>query len=139
MIGDVDSSVHMSVQTGFAYGHLVKKVECANYIVKGYTAKLYSISEDTKTFKMKEGAEARKLLTMTNIKTIKLLARATIEQYAENLTPRDSQAVKRLRSGMINGPYHVYGIHKRCEADVCPIKNYDKEEIAAKKKADSHS
>lgn len=100
--------------------------------MKRYTAKLYSISKNTKPFKTKEGAEARKLLT-SNIKTMKHLPRARIKRHAANLTPGDSQAVKRLRTDLKNGSYHVYGIRKLCEADVCLIKNDDKEEIAAKK------
>lgn len=88
------------------------------------STKLYSISKETKTFKTKERAEARKLLT-TNIKTMKHLARATVKRHAANLTPVDSQAVKRLRTDLKNGSYHVNGIHKLCEADVCLIKNDD--------------
>lgn len=67
-----------------------------------------------------------------NIQTMKLLARATFKQQPGNFTS-DSQAVKRLTTNRKNGPYHVFGMRKRCQIKTNMIKKNGKVESAAKK------
>lgn len=132
LIGDGDSSVYTSVITGVSYGYLVQKVECANHVVKCYTKKLYAVAKDSKSIPTQEGIDSRKLLSSTNIKTLKNLARATIKRHAEAATSVTTNAVNKLRSQLKNGPYHCFGIHDNCPGEVCPIRRGESVESAAK-------
>lgn len=123
MIGDGDSSVHLAVLTGVSYGHIVKKIECANHVVKCYTKRLFTVAKNAKLFPGKEGIEARKLLSSQNIITMKHLARSTIKRHSSALSgPVTPFAIENLRTQLKNGPYHVFGLHENCPSDCCPVK-----------------
>ena len=46
LIGDGDSSVYNTILTGVPYGHDMKKVECANHVVKCYRTRLEAVVKD---------------------------------------------------------------------------------------------
>lgn len=43
-IGDGDSSVYSKLREKVSYGHMIKKTECKNHVIKNYTSALYKVS-----------------------------------------------------------------------------------------------
>lgn len=120
-IGDGDSSVHLQVLSRVDYGATIEKRECANHVVKCYTSHLYGIAKTNK------GNSQH--LSGPRIKRIKNGARRAIAHYAKELKKFEGTEIekkqeqkrltKELAEDLINGPRHVFGLHKNCRPYFC--------------------
>lgn len=112
IISDGDSSALAKIQQFVSYGRYVVKLECANHMVRNYTAKLHKITKDT-THDITHRKELTQLIPrLTNG------ARAAIKEAGENRHNSDV-----LRRDLINGPLHVFGEHKNCRNTFCNRKD----------------
>ena len=50
-IGDGDSSVYLALISGMPYGSFIKKLECANHVVKCYRTALENLVHDKPSYK----------------------------------------------------------------------------------------
>jgi hypothetical protein len=105
LIGDGDSSVFARVRERAPFGYKIKKMECANHMVKCYTSKLYTMVNN-----VKYDTKSRSLLRK-EIKRLKSAARCAIKRCEGNIT--------QLKLDLKNGPNHVFGEHSECRADYC--------------------
>ena len=111
-IGDGDSSVHPTLVNEVpVWGHIIKKVECANHSTKCYRSSLEKLVQDNPQYKGKgkltEGM--RKRLTKAARCAIKMRSLETDRRKAVHLLQRDLE----------NSPLHCFGIHRNCSPDYC--------------------
>ena len=113
-IGDGDSSIHPNLITGVpGWGHIIRKVECANHTVKCYRGALEKLAEQKPHYKGKGR------LTESMRKQLTKAARCAIKMRSA-LTDK-KEAAKLLRQDLRNGPYHCFGDHSHCSTDYCRV------------------
>ncbi|KAL9975222.1 hypothetical protein ACROYT_G012355 [Oculina patagonica] len=111
LIGDGDSSVHKAVVDSVpAYGSRVRKIECANHAVRCYRKSLHDLVEAHPEWKGRNG------LSKMKIKKIAAGARAAMKMHSK------TGDVEALRRDLRNGPYHVFGDHRKCSVSFCKAK-----------------
>ena len=112
--GDADSSVHANLVTQVpGWGHVIRKVECANHAVKCYRGALERLVMEKPHYK------GRGKLTVAMRKHLTTAARCAIKmRSAESDAKRGTQL---LRQDLRNGPLHCFGIHSYCSTDYCKI------------------
>ena len=110
LVGDRDSSVYKSVLEKVVYGRRVKKLECANHVVRCYRKSLHELLKLHPEWKGRNG------LTQQKLRKITAGARAEIRMHS---TSGDVQA---LRRDLLNGPNHVFGDHHKCNKQFCKTK-----------------
>ena len=104
LIGDGDSSVHKAVGDSLPkYGRRVKKIECANHAIRCYRKSLHDLVDAHPEWKGRNG--------LSKMKIKKIAAGA-----------RETGNVEALRRDLRNGPYHVFGDHRKCSASLCKAK-----------------
>ena len=54
MIGDEDSSVHLTVNISVPYGHHVQKLQRSNYVVKCFRCRLEKLVKENITFRVQK-------------------------------------------------------------------------------------
>ncbi|XP_031327537.1 uncharacterized protein LOC116166782 isoform X2 [Photinus pyralis] len=106
-IADGDSSVFAKIKQKVTYGNEVEKIHCSNHAVKNYGKALYKIKNDTAI-----ALQARKFLTVKNIKALQEIAMKVLYENAHGL-------VEDLKTDLMNGPKHVYGDHSSCKESYC--------------------
>ena len=113
-IGDGDSSVYPTLtQNVPGWGHLIKKLECANHACKCYRGALEKLVQDNSSYK----GSGR--LTQKMRKRLVSAARCAIRMRS---TESDRQkALTALRKDLLNGPCHSFGIHTDCSPDFCTV------------------
>ena len=113
-IGDGDSSVYPSLITGVPqWGHVIKKIECANHAIKCYRGALEKLAQANPQYKGKGG------LTSTMCKRLTKAARCAIKMRSE--IPNRKHAAELLRADLRNGPLHCFGVHTNCSTDYCKV------------------
>lgn len=115
-IGDGDSSVHSKIMSSVWYGRDVRKIECANHVVKNYTKALYELA--------KRDQFARKILSTSRIERMKICVRKMIRYRAEERV--ESGGDRDVSAGLLtndvrNAAFHVLGHHGKCEKYFCNI------------------
>lgn len=122
-VGDGDSSVYPTLlQNVTGWGHLIKKLECANHACKCYRGALEKLVQDNPSYK----GSGR--LTQKMRKRLVSAARCAIRMRS---TESDGKkALAGLRKDLLNGPCHSFGIHTDCSPDFCTIAQ-DKQSAAS--------
>ena len=110
VIGDGDSSVMCDIQQFVpVWGHMVKKIECANHAIKCYRNRLEKITQDFPKYKGKGK------LTQRVIQRLTAGARCAIKMHKE------SNDIALLRADLRNGPSHVFNDHSFCNPSFCKV------------------
>lgn len=110
VIGDGDSSVMCDIQQYVPiWGHMVKKIECANHAIKCYRNRLEKIVQDFPKYKGKGK------LTQRTIQRLTAGARCAIKMHKE------SNNVAQLRADLRNGPSHIFNDHSKCNSSFCKV------------------
>ncbi len=111
-IGDGDSSVYSTLlQNVPGWGHVIKKLECANHACKCYRGALERLVQDNPSYKGSGG------LTKVIRKKLVTAARSAIRMHSRE--PDTKKALKLLKHDLCNGPQHCFGNHEHCSTDFC--------------------
>ena len=107
MIGDGDSSVHLSVSISVPYGRHVQKVECSNHAVKCYRGGLEKLAKENASFR------GRNALTSGKIRQLAKGMKCAIANHSA------TKDVPALRHDLRNCPRHCFGDHQNCSNNFC--------------------
>ena len=107
MIGDGDSSVHLSVSICVPYGRSVQKVECANHAIKCFRSGLEKLAKEHVGFGGKQG------LTGGKIQHLSRRMKCAIKQHSS------TKDIEALRHDLCNCPHHCFGDHRKCSPSFC--------------------
>ncbi|KAL4083865.1 hypothetical protein QTP88_029181 [Uroleucon formosanum] len=120
IIGDGDSSVIKKIQIAKPFGNeiIVKKIECTNHILRNYSVRLRNLSTKRKS--------ASGLIVpgfiRTKIKENLLRLRFAVTKaitFRKNMDLPQNEKVKLLKIDILNGPFHVFGFHDKCDSYFC--------------------
>ncbi|XP_078655620.1 uncharacterized protein LOC144902215 [Branchiostoma floridae x Branchiostoma belcheri] len=117
LIGDGDSNTMAKIIEEVPYGRRVKKVERANHAIRNYRKNLHSLVDSNPQFKGRSG------LTQLRIKKISAGARAAIRMHSR------TKNVQALQRDIRNGPYHVFGDHRKCSSSFCKHKQSQEAQV----------
>ena len=111
-IGDVDNSVFPTLRENVPiWGFGIQKVECANHVCKCYRSSLEKLAANNPSYKGKGG------LTEKMRKRPTSAARCTIKMRSQE--PDRNMATRLLERDLLNGPYHCFDYHNKCNPDFC--------------------
>lgn len=115
-IGDGDSNVYTKILETVPYSRHVRKIECANHLVKNMTKHLHAFADENK--------QNKKLMTNHIINHVGKYCRKVISKYAKQKN-KSPEGLKVLISQTIP---HVYGNHAVCEEMFCDTAGVGKQE-----------
>ena len=121
LIADGDSSVYKKILEARPYLDLtVRKIECKNHLLRNYCKKLRDLTINSKLGHI----TLRKRLANSILR----LRRGVVKsiQYWKNQDGMSKfDKISKIRKDILNGPYHVFGNHERCETYFCENENVD--------------
>ncbi|KAL4103755.1 hypothetical protein QTP88_019096 [Uroleucon formosanum] len=98
--------------------YVVKKIECTNHILRNYSVRLRDLSTKRKS--------ASGLIVpgfiRTKIKENLLRLRFAVTKaitFRKNMDLPQNEKVKLLKIYILNGPFHVFGFHDKCDSYFC--------------------
>ncbi|XP_050532483.1 uncharacterized protein LOC126900652 [Daktulosphaira vitifoliae] len=114
LIGDGDSSVTKKLSEVMPYGPmlLVEKVECQNHLLRNYGQKLMSLTK-----KKEYPCYLRKFISKNIMKFRTAVTKAI--KYRKNVEETLYDKIEGLRNDILNGPYHIFGEHTKCQSYFC--------------------
>jgi len=111
-IGDGDSSVYSTlIQHVPGWGRYIEKMECANHCCKCYRSSLEKLVQEKPYYKGKGALTERMRRRLTSA------ARCAIKMRSQEHDT--TEAVRKLKRDLINGPFHCFGQHDKCSPDFC--------------------
>ena len=95
------------------WGHVIRKIECANHAIKCYRGALEKLAQENSEYRGKGRltSNMRKRLTKAARCAIKMQSDFTNKKHAADL----------LREDLRNGPLHCFGVHTECSTDYCQV------------------
>ncbi|XP_029348145.1 uncharacterized protein LOC100575276 isoform X2 [Acyrthosiphon pisum] len=114
LIGDGDSSVTKKLNEVMPYGPmlLVEKIECRNHILRNYGQKLMGLTKKTDY-----PCYLRKFISRNILRFRTAVTKAI--NHRKNLDDTMQEKIEGLRNDILNGPYHIFGHHLKCESYFC--------------------
>ncbi|XP_025191885.1 uncharacterized protein LOC112592111, partial [Melanaphis sacchari] len=114
LIGDGDSSVTKKLNEVMPYGPmlLVEKIECRNHILRNYGQKLMGLTKKTDY-----PCYLRKFISRNILRFRTAVTKAI--NHRKNLNDTMQEKIEGLRNDILNGPYHIFGHHSKCESYFC--------------------
>lgn len=106
-IGDGDSNVFSKILESCPYARHIRKIECANHLVKNATKHLHIFAS--------ENSKNKKLMPAHVINHIGKFSRKIIAIYST----RENTNSTELREHLLNVVPHVYGNHTNCSQEYC--------------------
>ncbi len=111
-VGDGDGSVYSTlIHNVPEWGHVIKKIECANHACKCYRGALEQLVQKNPSYKRNGG------LTIKMRKRLVSAARCAIRMRSKEMNT--IKALDALKKDLTNGPFHCFGIHNNCSPDFC--------------------
>lgn len=124
LIGDGNSNVIKKLHIAKPYGSNFKvvKIECINHIMRNYINRLREMTMKRKSSESHIVLGSLRQILKDRLRKLRSCVTMAV-QYRMNQNYTHNEKVYLLKKHIMNGPYHVFGLHTNCDEYFCKKKN----------------